>query len=270
MNYDEAVEAAMESLEKSGYTHDDRVFPDDVRLALQAALPHLKGGYDREAMPSNLEVPADDASAVGEPDDQVVEAVAQLLSGRFGSGWGSDPTIPKARYRNVARDLLAVARDAGWHPAPSDEVLIDDTDYVPWSALPEYAANQKRAADEARREAKDYYLKLKELESAVTEPVPAPTVAPSEEAIYAALMGARREGRRDDTAESLCRELVEAVAAADPRESVEDAERRGAVRALEEAAEVIPGSNSGIGAIDPYDIAAEWLADRADRLREGQ
>lgn len=60
-------------------------------------------------------------------DDQVVEAVAQLLSGRFGWGWGSDPTIPKARYRNVARDLLAAARDAGWQPAP----VIDRSDWDP-------------------------------------------------------------------------------------------------------------------------------------------
>ena len=50
----------------------------------------------------------------------------------------------------------------------------------------------------------------------------------------------------------------------------EAAKREGAIEALEEAAAVIPGSDSGIGAVDPYDLAADWLAWCAARLRKGQ
>lgn len=50
----------------------------------------------------------------------------------------------------------------------------------------------------------------------------------------------------------------------------EAAKLEGAIEALEEAAKVIPGSDSGIGAVDPYDLAADWLARCAARLREGQ
>jgi len=186
--------------------------------------------------------------------DEAVEAATEALSrlwveGGFASNdelarAAIDAALPHLRddhdrtCHDLARDFLAAARDAGW---------------------------QGRINEMLER--------LEQVQSTWGFPVeqPVPTVA-SGGRLYTEQEVGDLQARE---AELVSRPLREKIAHLEQRAlkaeaALADAKREGAIEALEEAAEVIPGSDSGIGAVDPYDLAADWLARCAARLREGQ
>src|SRR5690606_38842591 len=109
MSYDEAVEAAAEALSRlwgeGGFASNDEL----ARTAIDAALPHLRNGYDREAIAEALERAAE---VDGPPEEDVywgrqADAVIEVLRPL------DAPTDPAPERRGAVRALREAAAGEG-------------------------------------------------------------------------------------------------------------------------------------------------------------